>query len=105
MQNLSPLDGRKVCVVFVKDVPGRADKAQIQCYHGRADISENKLAVIDSDGAKFVVPSSALNNILPSDGTALLRDAEYFVMVKLHPDIGFIGEETECLDVDARNLT
>ena len=94
MPDLSYLDGKKMCVVFVKEVPGDTSKAQIQCYHGRADTAENKLAVIDSGGAKFVVPNTALSNILPSDGTALLKDAEYFVMVKLHPDIDFIEPDS-----------
>ena len=91
--DLKYLDGKKICVVFVKEIPESPNKAKIQCMHGRADTSENKLTVITGNGAKFTVPNTALPTILPSDGTEILKDAEYFVMVKLHQDIDFITSE------------
>ncbi len=84
------LEGRKFCVVLVKEVPENSASARLQCLHGRASVENGSLFLIDPQGGKFPVPNSALHNIMPSDGTALLKDAEYFVMVKLHWDIDFL---------------
>ncbi len=81
-------------MVLVKEVDGAPERARIQCLHGRASLDpQGRLELMAEGGFKFSVPNSALPNILPSDGTAMLRDAEYFVMVKLHPDIDFIRSD------------
>ena len=88
--SLNHLEGRKFCVVLVKEVPDQTDRARVQCIHGRASVEDGKLNLVDPNGTKFPVPNSALNNIIENDGTDILKDAEYFVMVKLHKDLDFI---------------
>ncbi len=87
---LQYLEGRRLCVVFVKEVPEDPHRAQVQCLQGRAKLDNEGLRLVDPNGVQFPVPNSALNNVLPSDGTDILKDAEYFVMVKLHKDIDFL---------------
>ena len=82
MMSLEYLEGRRMCVVFVKVIDESAGKVEVACLHGRADVDSGRLAVVSSSGSRFAVPNTALGNILPSDGTPILKDAEYFVMVK-----------------------
>ena len=86
-ENLDYLEGKKFCVVFVKVLDPVKERVQLQCFRGRASIERGKLNVIDANGALFTVPGSAMNNILPSDGSKLLRDAEYFCLVKMDDNI------------------
>jgi len=87
--NLKYLEGRKFCVVFIKVLDAATEKVQLQCLRGRASVEPGRLTVVHERGGMFTVPSSALPNILPSDGTALLQDAEYFVLVKTDENIMF----------------
>ncbi|MBT3291711.1 MAG: hypothetical protein HN380_30490 [Victivallales bacterium] len=87
--NLKYLEGRKFCVVFIKVLDAATEKVQLQCLRGRASVEPGRLTVVHEQGGMFTVPSSALPNILPSDGTALLQDAEYFVLVKTDENIVF----------------
>lgn len=84
------LEGRKFCVVFVKVIDEAAGKVKLQCLHGRANIENGKLSCVTPDGASFTVPNTALPNILPNDGTEMLKDAEYFVFVKTDPEVDFL---------------
>ena len=43
----------------------------------------DRLVVEEPSGACSAVPDSALPSILPSDGNALLADAEHYVIVKM----------------------
>ena len=88
--HLAYLEGKKLCVVFVKLVGESQQRVQMQCFRGRADIAEGHLNVVAESGMVFTVPSSAHGQILPSDGTPLLKDAEYFVLVKTDPSIQFL---------------
>ena len=85
--NVDYLEGKKFCVVFVKVVDPVKERVQLQCFRGRASIERGKLNVIDPQGAVFTVPGSAMGNILPNDGSKLLRDAEYFCLVKMDDNI------------------
>ena len=85
------LEGRKLCVVFVKVVDPTTERVQLQCFHGRGSVDRGRLNVIDANGTVFPVPSSATGNVLPSDGTRILRDAEYFVLVKADKGIDFVS--------------
>ncbi len=88
MGNLDYLEGRRFCVVFVKVLDEMSGRMQFQCFRGRADIrGGGRLHVVAPDGAEFQVPGSAHGMIQPADGTAMLRDAEYFVLVKTDPRI------------------
>ena len=88
---LDYLEARKICVVFVQVVDTIKGRVRLQCFRGRANVERGRLNVIDANGTVFPVPSSALGNILPSDGTKLLRDADYFVLVKTDENIDFLS--------------
>lgn len=89
MMNLEYYEGRKFCIVFVKVLDEASGKMQLQTLHGRADVERGKLSVASPEGGKFTVPHTALPNILPNDGTDLLQDCEYYVLVKTSPGIEF----------------
>ena len=92
-KRLEYLEGKKFCVVFCKleeeDKFGQCTnmeepKFKIKVMHGRASIVENAyVECIDPNGTNFRIPPSAYERIFPSDGTDILKDAEYFVMVKV----------------------
>lgn len=83
------LEGRKFCVVFVKVLSeaGIEKKVQMRCLRGRASIERGRVSVVTPEGAGFAVPGSALHRILPNDGTAMLKDAEYYVIVRVDPQV------------------
>ena len=88
MGKLDHLEGRRFCVVFVKVLDPASGKMQFQCLRGRADIRrDGRLFVVAPGGAEFQLPSSAYGMIQPSDGTEMLKDADYFVLVKTDPRI------------------
>lgn len=87
MQDLNYLEGKKFCVVFVKVLDPVRERVQLQCFRGRANIERNKLQVVNESGVVFTVPSTALPTIMPSDGSKLLKDAEYFALVKTDENI------------------
>jgi hypothetical protein len=39
----------------------------------------------------FSLPSSSWNTIMPNDGTAMLQDADYFVLVKTDENINLVS--------------
>ena len=88
---LEYLEGRKFCVVFVQVLEEHSGKVRLQCFRGRASIERGHLNVVAGNGCVFTVPSSAYGNILPSDGTKILRDAEFFVLVKTDAGIDLVS--------------
>ena len=88
-QDLDYLEGRRLCVVFVKVVDGDKGKVKCQPVHGRANVEGSKLSVVTPEGASVAVPRTAHSTIMPNDGTEMLKEAEYFVLVKMDPGIGF----------------
>jgi hypothetical protein len=64
----------------------------MQTLHGRARVDGRKLELVTPENAIFAVPNSALSNILPNDGTQMLKDAEYFVLVKVDKGVGMFGD-------------
>lgn len=100
---LERIEGRKFCVVFVKTVDEVHGKVQLQCMRGRASVDRGKVSIIDESGCTFTVPGTAVKNILPSDGTALLKDAEFFCFVKVDPSIQLVTKNDDDLlihDID-----
>ena len=87
--DLDYLEGKKFCVVFVRVVDEKSGRVQLQCFRGRANVERGRLKVINEKGIVFPVPSSAFGNVLPNDGTKMLLDAEYFVLVKTDENIDF----------------
>ena len=95
MVPLREIEGRKFCVVFVKVVDEGTGRVQLQCLRGRANVEGQRVSLVDTHGGKFTIPSIAVANILPSDGTPLLKDAEYFCLVKVDPRIPLTPNEEE----------
>ncbi len=89
---LDYLEGRKFCVVFVKVIDAEQERVRLQCLRGRASVDRGRLKVVDRHGAVFEVPSSSLPMVMPSDGTVVLKDAEYFVMVRLDENIQLFND-------------
>lgn len=83
--NLQYLEGKKFCVVFVKqaDENDPASQISLKCLHGRANIDRHGKLNVEGPEFSFPVPATASKQIMPSDGTAMLKDAEYFVMCKV----------------------
>ncbi|MCH2174656.1 MAG: hypothetical protein MK193_02890 [Lentisphaeria bacterium] len=80
INHLQYLHGKKFCLVFMQ---GDDEKnIKLRTLHGRAMIDTKGLTVQHGGGA-FAVPSSCYGNILESDGTDLLEDAEYYVICKV----------------------
>ncbi len=89
--DLKYLQGKKFCIVFAKYADEGESKVQLRCHHGRAVLKDGDKLFLEENksGAHIGVPSSAHNKILPSDGTDLLKDSEYFVIVKVDKNIEF----------------
>ncbi len=92
MSDLRYLEGRKFCVVFVQVLDEGHARVQLQCLRGRASIERGHLHVVTASGAMFAVPGSALPNIEANDGTKILKDAEYYVLVKADPNLKLMRE-------------
>ncbi len=84
---LDYLEGKKLCVVFVKVLEPSTGRVQCRALRGRAAINQGHLDVMTAKGAIFTVPSSAYGTVAPNDGTKLLGDADYFCLVKVDPNI------------------
>ncbi len=85
------LEGRKFCVVFVKILDGSEPKSkvQMQCLRGRASVERGRVSLVTAAGGQFTIPGTAMARILPSDGSELLKDAEFYVIVRTDPNIDF----------------
>ena len=90
---LHHLEGRRFCVVFVKVLDATDGKVQLRCLRGRADVRQGRLDVVTAGGAVFSVPSSAHGSIQANDGTALLKDAEYFALVRVDDTMEFVSPD------------
>jgi hypothetical protein len=89
--SLAYLEGKRICVVFVQVVDQARERVRLQCFRGRANIEHGHLTVVNANGTVFPVPSSAVRNVLPSDGTKILQDAEYFVLVKADEGVDLVS--------------
>ncbi len=95
--SLDYLEGKKLCVVFVKVLEPSTGRVQCRALRGRAAINQGHLDVMTAKGAIFTVPSSAYPTVAQNDGTKLLGDADYFCLVKVDPNIDLEhGGHGEC---------
>lgn len=85
------LEGCKFCVVFVKVLDPVKERVRLQCFRGRASVERGRVTVVDRNGGMFTLPSTAMTNILPNDGSRILQDAEYFCLVKTDQDIELVS--------------
>ena len=92
MIDLKDIDGKKFCVVFCKAQEGAAaevdaggsSQVEMSTMHGFAKVIDGKtVQCVTEDGSAFAIPLSAQKKIFPSDGTDILKDSEYFVIVKV----------------------
>ncbi|NMA20039.1 MAG: hypothetical protein GX927_05620 [Lentisphaerae bacterium] len=94
-RSLDYLEGRKFCVVFVKVLDVATERVQLRCLRGRASIEKGHINVVAPSGNLFTVPGTAMSSVMPNDGTALLKDAEYFCLVKVDENIELVSEGSE----------
>lgn len=82
--DLRYLEGKRFCVVLAQqtDVNNPDSEIRLRCLHGRANVSREGALSLEGN-VPFQVPASAYTNVLPSDGTDMLRDAEYFVICRV----------------------
>lgn len=85
------LAGRKFCVVFVKVTDPVRERVALQCFRGRVSLERGRVNVVDVNGGVFTLPGTAMNNILPSDGSSILKDAEYYCLVKVDDSIDLVS--------------
>ena len=77
------LEGLPFCIVYMKVLDLAAEKVELAAFHGLAQIHPDRLIVDNEKGHTVTVPQSALKSILPSDGTDILEDSKYYVIVKV----------------------
>ncbi len=92
---LQYLEGRKFCVVFIKVLSIANERVQLRCLRGRASVDCGKVSVMAPSGNIFTIPGTAIHSIMPNDGTAILKDAEYFCFVKVDDNIELVSDATE----------
>ncbi|RMD74728.1 MAG: hypothetical protein D6820_16180 [Lentisphaerae bacterium] len=83
--DLSYLEGKKICLVFVKADASDPDRAQCRFLFGRAnwDAKHRRLSVEHQEGA-FTVPPTCYTQIFPNEGDEpQLRDAEYYILCRV----------------------
>ncbi len=83
LQALGYLDGVRFCMVCMDVLNAATETVKLTPIHGVAKIMPDRLVVEELGGNQMVIPDSALASVLPSDGTAMLGDAEYYVIVKM----------------------
>lgn len=88
------LEGRRFCVVFVKVLDLLKERVQLRCLRGRASVDNGKVSVVAANSNVFTIPQSAMGSISPNDGTAILKDAEYFCLVKVDKNIELVSDDS-----------
>jgi hypothetical protein len=77
------LDGTRFCIVYMTVLDAATQEVELTTVHGRARVLPDRIAVEDRNGKAVSVPHSALGSIYRSDGTDLLKDAEFYVLVRV----------------------
>jgi len=95
--SLEYLEGRKFCVVFVKVLDAATERVQLRCLRGRASVERGKVDIMAPNGNVFTVPHSAVPTIMPNDGTELLKDAEYYCLVKVDENIELVDNSDQAV--------
>ena len=83
--NINYLNNNKICVVYCRQENDdiNSNKLEISTLHGIAKVLNNTLYVQVGSGNPIVMPKSAYRNIFPNDGTEMLKDADFFMLVKV----------------------
>ncbi len=80
---LKYLEGKRFCVVFMQADDPDPQQVRLRALHGRANVSAAGILSVEHDGGAFQVPRSCYPQILASDGTDILGDAEYYVICRV----------------------
>jgi hypothetical protein len=83
LQKLDGVHGSKFCLVWMEVIDPDSEKVKLTPVYGTARILPDRLVVEETNGKQQVVPDSALPSVYPSDGTDILKDSEYYVIVKV----------------------
>ena len=83
LDTLSHLDGTRFCMVQMTVLDEVKQDVKLVPIHGTAKVFPDQLRLVEFSGHEHVVPDSAIPSILPSDGNALLKDADHYVIVKI----------------------
>lgn len=83
--DLKYLEGKKFCLVFARleDDAEPDGPVSLRCMHGRASINTKGHLIVEGPDGSFHVPSSCYPKIMPSDGTEMLEDAEFFALCRV----------------------
>lgn len=82
-QDVAYLDGVRFCLVMMTVLDTVMQNVKLTPVHGIAKVLSDRLVVVEDDGREHVVPDSAFGAIHKSDGTDILKDAMYYVIVKV----------------------
>ncbi len=93
--SLRYLEGRRFCVVFVKVLDVARERVQLRCLRVRASLDRGKVSVMAPSGNLFTIPGTAVRSIMPNDGSAILKDAEYFCFVKVDDNMELVSDGSE----------
>ena len=83
MKSHAYLDGTRFCIVYMTVLDAATQKVELTTVHGCARVLADRIMVEDQSGKAVAVPHSALDSIHMSDGTDVLKDAEFYVIVKV----------------------
>jgi hypothetical protein len=83
MQNIEYLDGVRFCLVMMQVLDATSQDVKLTPVYGQAKVLDDRLVLVEDSGQEHVVPESALGSVLPSDGNDILKDSEYYVIVKV----------------------
>ena len=94
--DLRYLEGKRICVVFCQlkegiivdeHDPKMEENFTFQCLHGIGNVINKNQLRVENPKLGFTVPTTCNNRIFPNDGTNIIGDAHYFVMIKVDEKI------------------
>ena len=83
MEDYVYLQGAAFCIVYMTVLDAEKQEVQLDPFHGTSRVLADRILVADDEGRTSVIPDCALGNIHPSDGNAVLKEADYYVIVKV----------------------
>ncbi|OVE75379.1 hypothetical protein BVX97_04720 [bacterium E08(2017)] len=83
LNKLEGIGGKRFCLVYMELIDMEKEQVKLTPVYGTARLHSDKLLLVEKDGNELVVPESALASVYASDGSEILKDAEYYVVVKV----------------------
>lgn len=81
--DLSHINGKSFCLVMMQVIDMVSEQVKLTPIYGTARVLADRMVVEEKSGSQHVIPDSALTAISLSDGNEILKDAEYYVIVKI----------------------